>query len=280
MVSVAMVSGARARADTSEERTLLLQGKVAIVSGAGEGLGRSICRRFAEEGATVVLADLREEAVQGSVAAVEALGGTAVGVTTDITDPTQCAALVDRAVGDFGRVDILVNDAYHGGDFSLFEHAELEAWKATAEVNVWGTLRLTQAALPALKASGEGRIVMICTHGVELIQPTFGAYTGSKASIAHLTKLLATELGQYGIRVNAVFPGPIWGPALEGYLTGQAEQQGITPQEAFDGFASMNALHYLVSPDEIAASVTFFASDMARPVTGQALYVNAGEICH
>lgn len=259
---------------------MLLRGKVAIVSGAGEGLGRSICRRFAEEGATVVVADLHDGAVDGSVAAVEAAGGRAIGVTTDITDPSACSSLVDRAVTACGGVDILVNDAYHGGDFSLFEDAELEAWKATAEVNVWGTLRLTQAALPALKASGEGRIVMICTHGVELIQPTFGAYTGSKASIAHLTKLLATELGRYGIRVNAVFPGPIWGPALEGYLTAQAEQQGIAPQEAFDGFAALNALHYLVRPDEIAGSVAFFASDLARPVTGQALYVNAGEICH
>jgi NAD(P)-dependent dehydrogenase (short-subunit alcohol dehydrogenase family) len=98
--------------------------------------------------------------------------------------------------------------------------------------------------------------------------------------LAHLTKLLALELGAYGIRVNAVFPGPIWGPALQGYLTAQAEQRGVPAQVAFDEFASQNALHYLVPPEEIAASVAFFASDMARPITGQALYVNAGETFH
>jgi NAD(P)-dependent dehydrogenase (short-subunit alcohol dehydrogenase family) len=259
---------------------MLLQGKVGLVSGAGPGLGRAICVGFATEGAKVVVGDLSQAAVDDTVAAVVASGGEAVGQTTDITDPEQCQALVAMGVEQFGRLDLLVNDAYHGGDFQRFEDADLESWKATADVNLWGTLSMTKAALPNLKAATEGRIVMICTHGVDLIQPTFGAYTGSKAAVAHLTKLLAAELGGYGIRVNAVFPGPIWGANLQGYLSQQAAGRGVEPQVVFDEFAALNVLNSVNTPEDIAGAVTFFCSDMARAVTGQALYVNSGETFH
>jgi len=158
---------------------LLLQGKVAIVSGAGAGLGRSICVRLASHGARVMVGDLDERAVTDSIAAVQSVGGHAAGRVTDITDRAHCDALVRGALDEFGAVDVLVNDAYHGGDFSTFDRADLAVWRATSDVNVFGTLNMTQAALPALTASGSGRVVMICTHGVDVIQPSFGAYTSS-----------------------------------------------------------------------------------------------------
>ncbi|TML12562.1 MAG: SDR family oxidoreductase [Actinobacteria bacterium] len=229
---------------------VLLADKVAIVSGAGPGLGRSICVRFAGHGAKVVIGDLDEHALADSIAAVHAAGGQASGRITDITSRGDCDALVRHALDEFGSLDILVNDAYHGGDFSRFEDADLTT------------------------------LVMICTHGVDVIQPTFGAYTGSKAALAHLTKLLAAELGTQGIRVNAVFPGPIWGANLRGYLDAQADARGVAAQAVYDEFAAKNAMHALVLPDEIADSVVFLASDMARPITGQALYANAGESFH
>jgi NAD(P)-dependent dehydrogenase (short-subunit alcohol dehydrogenase family) len=259
---------------------VLLADKVAIVSGAGPGLGRSICLQFAKHGARLVIGDLDEQAVTDSIAAVRAAGGQATGRVTDITSRADCDALVRHAVDEFGSLDILVNDAYNGGDFALFQDADLATWRATSDVNVFGTLNLTQAALASLIASGSGRVVMICTHGVDVIQPTFGAYTGSKAALAHFTKLLAAELGAHGIRVNAVFPGPIWGGNLRGYLDMQAGERGVEPQVVYDEFAAKNALHALIPPDDIADSVVFLASDMARPITGQALYANAGESFH
>ena len=259
---------------------MLLQGKVALVSGAGPGLGRAICLRFAAEGAKLVIGDVSEPSLSGTLDAVAAMGGEAVGQVTDITAPDQCEALVALGVQRFGALDLLVNDAYHGGDYRRFEDADLEDWKATADVNIWGTLAMTKAALPHLKASTEARIVMICTHGVDLIQPTFGAYTGSKAAIAHLLKILAAELGTYGIRVNGVFPGPIWAGNLQGYLAQQAEDRGVDPQVVYDEFAALNALNGRNSPEDISGAVTFFCSDMARAVTGQALYVNSGETYH
>ena len=259
---------------------MLLENRVAIVSGAGEGLGRAICRRFAAEGAKVVLGDLEAEAVEATVAAVVADGGQAVGQVTDITDRAQCEALIRLAHDTHGAVQILVNDAYDGGDYQRFDEADLDNWRATAEVNVWGTLGLTQAALPHLKAAGDGRIVNICTHGVDVVQPTFGAYTGSKAALAHLTKVLASELGGDGIRVNAVYPGPILSPGLLAYLEGEAERLGVPLEDVHREWGAKNSLKYLMPPEEIAGAVVFFASDLARPITGQALYVNAGESFH
>ena len=259
---------------------MLLDGKVAIVSGAGAGLGRSICVRFASHGARVMIGDLDEQAVSDSITAVQSVGGQASGRVTDITSRADCDALVHCALDEFGALDVLVNDAYHGGDFATFDAADLEVWRTTSNVNVFGTLNMTQAALAPLTASGSGRVVMICTHGVDVIQPSFGAYTSSKAALAHLTKLLAAELGPQGIRVNAVFPGPIWGANLQGYLDSQANERGVAPQIVYDEFASKNAMRTLVPPEDIADSVVFLASDMARPITGQALYANAGESFH
>jgi NAD(P)-dependent dehydrogenase (short-subunit alcohol dehydrogenase family) len=258
----------------------LLDGKVAVVSGAGQGLGRAICVALAANGARIMAGDIDGDALEATVEAVHDAGGEASGGVTDIRDAAACRALVDRTVATYGALDVLVNDAYHGGDFTPFEAADLDNWRRTADVNVWGSLQMTQAALPHLKASGRGRVVMICTHGVELIQPTFGAYTSSKATIAHLTKLLAAELGAYGIRVNAVYPGPIFAPALQGFLLGLAQSTGRPIEEVHAEWGAKNPLGYLVPPQEIAGSVVFLASELSLPITGQALYANAGEVFH
>jgi NAD(P)-dependent dehydrogenase (short-subunit alcohol dehydrogenase family) len=253
----------------------LLDGKVAIVSGVGPGLGTSVCGALREHGAQLVVGDLDAEAVARAVDEFDATG-----LVTDITDVEACAALVNHAVETHGRVDILVNDAYHGGDFTAFEDADLANWRATADVNVWGTLQMTRAALPVMKAQGDGRIVMVLTQGVEWVLPTFGAYTSSKSALAHLVKLLATELGQYGIRVNGVCPGPIFADALQGYLGMLAQERGVDVQVVYDEWAAQTALRYLVPPDEVAGSVVYLASDLARPVTGQAIYTGAGQWFH
>ncbi len=266
----------------------LLDGKVAIVSGAGPGLSRTVAVTLASEGAAVVVGDVDPALVTASVDAATAAGAAArvVGQRCDITDRSQCEALVGLAADTFGRLDALVNIAYDGGDFLPFEQADLGVWKRTMEVNHFGTLNLTQAALPALRAAAAGgsrggaSVVMVNTHGAGLIQPGFGAYTGSKAALAHLTQMMATELGPSGIRVNGVHPGPIWGPALEGYLRGEAEKAGVEAEAVFADFAAKTALKRTVRPEEIAEVIAFLASDRASAVTGQAVYVNNGEHMH
>jgi NAD(P)-dependent dehydrogenase (short-subunit alcohol dehydrogenase family) len=255
---------------------MLLEGKVAIVSGIGPGMGRDVALLFAREGADVVLGARTESKVKEVAAEVEELGRRVVPVRLDITDRSSCDDAVAAAVEAFGRVDILVNNAFHDGDFTLFEEADLESWRRTVDTNLFGTLQLTQAVVPTMKAQGDGRIVMVNTMSSVRIQPRFGAYAASKGALATATKTLAEELGRYGIRVNAIHPGYIWGDSVEMYFHHLAQRKGITFEEQYESVASQTALGYLPHSSEIAGSVLFFASDLSKPVTGQALGVNAG----
>lgn len=257
----------------------LLSGKVALVSGAGPGLGRAIGTALAAHGAAVVFTDVDAAVVSSTVDVVTAAGGVAIGRVADICDRAACDAAVAAALDRFGRLDVLVNDAYDGGDHRRFADADLARWRRTTDVNVFGTLTMTQAALGALGVRG-GSVVMVCTHGVDVIQPGFGAYTASKAALAHHVKLLAAELGARQVRVNGVFPGPIWGANLEGFLAAQAASRGVETAVVVDEFRAKNALGALVTADAVADCVVFLASDLSRTLTGQALYANAGESFH
>ena len=261
---------------------MLLEKKVAIVSGAGAGLGRDICAALSAQGAQLVVGDLDPATLEAIMSEADAagIGDRVVTRRTDITSDEDCQALVDLALATHGRIDILVNDAYHGGDFRTLLDADLRDWQTTADVNIWGTLRLTKAVAHHMTAQGHGRIIMIVTQGVEWVQPGYGAYTGSKAALAHFTKLLATELGPQGVRVNGIFPGPLWGPALKEHLGGIAADRGVSVETVYDEWAAASPLQHLVTPAETAGSVVFFASDLATWITGQALYVNAGHWMH
>ncbi len=256
---------------------MLLDGKVAIVSGIGPGMGRDISLLFAEHGADLVLGARTVASCEAVAEEVRALGRRAKAVQLDITDESSCEAAVAKAIESFGGVDILVNNAFQDGNHKTFERSTLEEWKATMEVNLWGTLQMTRAAVPAMIERGGGRVVMINSMSAHRIQPTFGAYATSKGALETATKALAIELGVHGIRVNSVFPGYIWGDKVEWYFGHLAQKEGITPEEYYRRVADETALKYLPHSSEIAGSVLFFASDLSKPVTGQGLGVNAGQ---
>jgi NAD(P)-dependent dehydrogenase (short-subunit alcohol dehydrogenase family) len=254
----------------------LLEQKVAVVSGLGPGLGRSIALGLAAQGADVVLAARRDKAMTKVATEVESMGRQALCVPTDITDAAACAALADAAAERFGRVDVCVNNAFHDGTFTTFAESNLDDWRPTFEVNFWGSLQLTKALLPYLEASGDGRVVMINTMSVDRIEPGFAAYAASKGALATVTKSLARELGPKGVRVNGVHPGFIFSPKVEWYLNNLAETQGRTYDEVYADLAGETCLGYLPDADQIAGAVVFFASPLATAVTGQSLGVNAG----
>ncbi|HET9608006.1 MAG TPA: SDR family oxidoreductase [Acidimicrobiales bacterium] len=254
----------------------LLDGKVALVSGAGPGLGRDIALALGREGATVAVAARTEKKVRALAAEVEARGAQALAVRLDITDPDSCRSAVAEVVAAFGRLDVLVDNAFHDGDHTRFLDADLDRWRHTMEVNLFGTLQLTQVAARQMADQGDGRVVIINSMSAVRIRPRFGAYTASKAALAAATKVLAAELGEHGVRVNGVHPGYIWGDSVEMYFDHLARKKGITPEEQYREVAAETALGYLPPSAEIAEAVVFFASDMSRPVTGQALGVNAG----
>lgn len=259
---------------------MLLEGKVAVVSGIGPGMGRDISLALAEHGADIVLGARTESKLIDVAKEVEALGRRALPVPCDVTDPDSCQALADRAADELGGVDILVNNAFHGGDAKAILDADLTVWRDVMEVNLFGALHMTRAVVPQMEAKGDGRIVMVNTMSTERIQAKFGSYAASKNALKSVTRSLARELGRKGIRVNGIHPGYIWGSSVEWYFNHQAEKRGVTFQEVYDEAAADTCLGYLPSSEEIAGSVVFFASDLAKPVTGQSLGVNAGHWFH
>ena len=255
---------------------MLLKDKVVVVSGIGPGLGLDTARAVAREGARLVLGARTRSKLGELAVELEATGTKVAVAATDITDDDSCAALAAEAERAFGRVDVLVNNAYHAGTYENVEDTDLDTWRAPFEVNVLGSLRLSKAVIPMMKQQGGGSIVMICSMSMRRIMPAFGGYSASKAALANATQTLAVELGPHKIRVNSVVPGYIWGPALEGYFEQQAGAAGTTAQQVYDGVASETALGHIPTGAEIAETVVFFASDMSKVITGQSLDVNAG----
>ena len=259
------------------DTTGLLDGRVAIVSGVGPGMGRAIAVELARAGADVVLAARREESLRAVASEIEALGRRAVAVPTDITDAADCADLVHRAGAELGRIDILVNNAFTEEDWhDPFDGLDPERWRAPFDVNLFGTLQLCQAAIPHLKASGHASIVMITTLSVKNPIPLLAGYAASKRALTTAAQVMAKELGPANVRVNCVAPGHIQGDSLQEYFEWMAEQRGVTPDDVAEEIKAMNPLHHIPSPTEIAGSVVFFASDLSRAITGQTLDVNCG----
>jgi NAD(P)-dependent dehydrogenase (short-subunit alcohol dehydrogenase family) len=255
---------------------VLLEGKVAFVSGIGPGMGRDISVLFAEHGADLVLGARTAANVDAVASEVEERGRKALRTSLNIADAESCAAAVDEAMATFGRIDVLVNNAFHGGDYSPFETADLDRWRKTMEVNLFGTLQLIQRVVPVMKAQGDGRVVNVNSMSAVSIAEAAGAYAASKSALATATKTLARELGRYGIRVNGIHPGYIWSDKVEWYIGEMAKAEGVTYEEKLAELEAETCLGYLPHSSEIAGSVLFFASDLSKPVTGQALGVNAG----
>lgn len=259
---------------------MLLENRVAIVSGIGPGMGREISRACAREGADVVLAARRAEMLEAVATDVRQLGRRALCVPTDIADPEQCRRLAAAAQAEFGRIDVLVNNAFRGGPEPVTEKASMEEWRKTFEVNVFGSVQLTQAVIPQMKAQGGGSIVFVNSMSMRVIEPGFGGYAASKGALMIAAQTLAKELGAHHIRVNSVVPGYIWGPALQGYFQDLAKQHKTTADAIYSQIASRTALNHIPTSEEIADAVVFFASDLSRAITGQALDVNGGHFFH
>jgi NAD(P)-dependent dehydrogenase (short-subunit alcohol dehydrogenase family) len=260
---------------------MLLDGKVAIVSGVGPGLGQANARALAREGATVVLAARNAEYLAQVEAQIEGDGGRAIAVPTNLVDPEAVSALVDRTLDTFGQLDILVNNAFRMDTFQPFDQVDLVKWRKIFEVNVWGALGLTQACLPALKdsaaARGDASIVFIISMSMRKIRELEGGYSSSKAAVQTAAKTMAVELGPSGIRVNCVAPGWIGGPNVETFIQMDSDKRKVSPDVVRGEIEARIPLGLIPPQDDIANSVVFFASPWSRVITGQTLDVNGGE---
>jgi NAD(P)-dependent dehydrogenase (short-subunit alcohol dehydrogenase family) len=249
---------------------------VLVVSGVGPGLGRAIALRGAAAGADVVLAARTKAILEEVAEGVEALGRRALAVPTDVTSQEQVVDLVEAAVGEFGRVDALVNNAFAMPPMRDLSKVDLEALRESLDVTVLGSLRLTRLFAPHL-ASAKGNVVMINSAVLRHSRRTFGAYKMAKAALHAVASSLATELGPQGIRVNSVAPSYIWADSTKAYFAYQAAKRGVEPRQIYDEAAATTDLKRLATPEEVADAVIFLASDGARAITGQCLDVNCGE---
>jgi NAD(P)-dependent dehydrogenase (short-subunit alcohol dehydrogenase family) len=173
-----------------------------------------------------------------------------------------------------------VHNAFAPDTFQLFEDVDLASWRQIMDVNLFGSLQLTQAAIPHMKAQGAGSIVFVNSMIIRKVLPLQGGYATSKGALMTAAQVLAKELGPHGIRVNSIVPGWMWGPSVEMYFKMQEAQTGRSVQEHYDEIASQIVLGEIPPDDDCANAAVFFASDLSRVITGQSLDVNGGEVFH
>ncbi|MFC9931480.1 SDR family oxidoreductase [Streptomyces sp. NPDC127190] len=258
----------------------LLSGKTVVVSGVGAGLGHQVAAAVVRDGGNAVLGARTEANLVKSAAGIDPEGGHTAYRATDITDEGRCAALAELARERFGGIDAVVHVAAWDSCFGGLEDADFATWQSVMDVNLLGTLRMTRACLPALKAGGGGAVVFIGTQSAVAApsQVRQAAYAASKGALTSAMYSLARELGPYRIRVNSVLPGWMWGPPVEAYVRFTAHAEGVPEAEVLGRLTERTALPELATDADVADAAVFLASDRARAITGQSLLVNAGEL--
>jgi len=242
-------------------------GRVAIVTGAGSGLGRATALRVASEGAAVGCLDVAHAAAEQTAADIGAAGGTARGYRVDVADPASVRAAVDAVVGDLGRPSLLVNCA-GVGKFANAHDMSYEDWSRIIGVNLTGTFLMSQAVLPHLLEGG-GNIVNIASNAGLMGQPYSAAYCASKGGVVNLTRALADEYLRKGVRVNCVAPGGMATPLQQAF---RQLPDGADPTL----IAKLRTPLGTAKPEEVAALIAFIASDDGRYMTGSIVSIDGG----
>jgi 3-oxoacyl-[acyl-carrier protein] reductase len=254
-----------------------LSGKVAIITGAGDGLGEVMAHLFAREGAHLMLAGRRTALIEEVAASVRAEGGRAVAQTTDVTDEAAVIAMVQATVAEYSQVDVMCNNAAQPGkDLHIWEQT-LENWNATIAVDVTAAMLCSREVLrQSMLERRTGSIVNFSsTAGIEGIERK-SHYSTAKAALRTLTKVVAKEVGPHGIRVNCLVPGGIQTDLLRNYWRRIADEQGVSWEEIRDRGARSTALERIATPEEIADVALFLASDESSAVTGQSIVADCG----
>jgi sorbitol-6-phosphate 2-dehydrogenase len=260
----------------------ILENRIALVTGGAQGLGAAICRRLAREGAYTVVSDLNLEGAREVAREIEATSGRrAIAVEANVTDEEQVAAMVSRAVLEFGRLDILVSNAgvLIAGPVETFP---ADTWRAVLEVNLVGYFLCAKHAARVMKEQGHGVIIQINSKSGKKGSYRNSAYAASKFGGVGLTQSLGLELAEYGVRVNAICPGnlldsPLWQESLYQQF---ARNLGITEEEVRQRYVDRVPLRRGCSYDDVTNLVVFLASDQSSYMTGQAVNVTGGQEMH
>ncbi|MGH9114860.1 MAG: SDR family NAD(P)-dependent oxidoreductase [Acidimicrobiales bacterium] len=241
-----------------------LQGKVAIVTGAGRGIGRCIAGKLAEDGATVVAADIDASTAE---ATASDLGGEAVGIRTDVTSAESVSAMVSQVMGQHGKVDVLVNNA--GWDkVGPFIGSDPEDWDRVIQINLYGVLRTCHAVLPIMAQQGYGSVVNIASDAGRVGSSGEAVYSATKGGVIAFTKTMAREMARHQVNVNCVCPGPSDTPLFASIAEDNPKLR--------DALVRSIPFRRLAQPSDLAGIVSFLASDEANYITGQTVSVSGG----
>ena len=255
----------------------LLEGRVAVVTGGGRGIGRAIARKFAAAGAAVVVAARSEKEIYEVMSEIQSADGQAAAVRADVASEIDCEKVVDGARSAFGKVDILVNNAAIYGPVTTVEKFPMRDWDMVMKVNLRAPMLLSQRVLPEMYARKSGVILNIATTGAKLAYGLSGAYTASKAGLIGLTRVMAAEAAQQGVRVNAICPGPVTETKMSKDLTVQfSEVMKSGSDETLQRMLQSILQGRPQTAEEIASAALFLVSDQASAITGQTLNVDGG----
>jgi NAD(P)-dependent dehydrogenase (short-subunit alcohol dehydrogenase family) len=256
---------------------MLLKDKVVIVSGLGPGLGLDLARIAALEGAKVALGARNEDNLKSAAREIEEAGGEVLWRRTDVSNNEDCLALATAAADRWGGIDALVNNAFRSDPLELIETADFDTWRAIFDVNLFGSLQMAQACVPAMKQRGAGYIVNVSSMAHRKPVPTMGAYSAAKASLEGATRYLAKELGPYGIRANTARMGYIEGPTVTGYLGEVSRQTGASVEEVAKFLTNDISLGTIPGGQDCARAVLFLCTEWASAISGAVLDINGGD---
>jgi NAD(P)-dependent dehydrogenase (short-subunit alcohol dehydrogenase family) len=253
-----------------------LEGKVAIVTGGGGGIGRVIALRFTREGAPVVLAGPTEEKIKSVEKEITNLGGRAISVHADVAEEADVERIVAATLNAFSRVDILVNNAGVAGPTALVQNISREDWDRTFAINLTGAFLCAKHVLPKLIEQQSGCIINITSIAGLQAYAYRSPYCASKWGMIGLTQTLAQEGGPYGITANAIAPGPVKGPRIESVIRNRAAEMKLPYEEVVKQYVEPTALKRMVEEEDIAAMAVFLASPEGSNITGETLNISAG----
>ncbi len=259
-----------------------LEGKTAIVTGAGRGIGRAVARGLAREGCRVVLAARTVANIEDAARELEAAGAVALAVPTDVSKPEDLTVLAARAQEAFGAVDILVNNAgVNAAQAGAHDHVvdlDPEALHRLMAVNFTAVFLLTKAVLPDMLSRQSGRIINISSNAGKEGMPGAAAYCASKHAVIGFTRSLAHEVGPHGITANCICPGWVWTEMVAEGMRRRAEAGERTAEEWKTFYASSSPQNRMLEPEEIAALAVFLAGEEARGINGQSYSIDGGEV--
>ena len=253
--------------------------RVTLVTGASQGIGRVIARTLGSSGGAVVLAARNTANLEDTAAEVTAAGGEPLVIATDVTDPTSIAGAVTATIDRFGALDSVIANSGIGGPSGVLWELDPAAWDETFNVNVRGVFLTARATIPSMMGRGGSFVIIGSISGK---RPLYGrsAYTSSKLALVGLTRTLAVEAGEFGIRVNLISPGFVEGPRIDWVIKAQAEARDVSEIQVREEFESESPLRRLTSAQDIADTALFLVSDQAAGITGADVNVNAGVVMY